>query len=139
MGSLDSRLKSLETRAHAMSFPWADRRKAWGVMVDRARAKLVGLGVLLEHIPEPSAAWLAEMQRDVTSEDIGEAREKLCAKFPNYRAQLEALSDVEVYALKWDWPTWARQSQLLPRSDQIALEDILEAFSSNPSTTENTP
>lgn len=140
MASLDSRLKSLETRSQAARFPWADRAKAWDLMVDRARLKLCGLHPLLQKIPEPSAAWLVELRRDVASEDredIGMAREKLYAKFPAHRESLEALTDVEIYALRWDWPTWARQSQIPPGSDQVSLEALLDFYVS-PSQTEST-
>ena len=92
-------------------------------MVWQARLKLVGADDLP---PEPSPEWFAEMNRDVAGEDIGRFREKLLAKFPDWREQLQALSDVEVCALNYDWPTWARREQILPGSGQVCLDAFLE-------------
>ena len=122
MATLESRLSALEGETRATRFSPEERQRVWGLMVWQARLKLVGA---IDRPPEPSPEWLAEMNRDISGEDIGRFREKLLAKFPGWREQMEALSDVEVNALNYDWPTWARQGQLLPEGGQLCLEVFL--------------
>lgn len=122
MANLDSRLAALESRANALRFSPAERQHAWYLMVWQARLKLVGADDLP---PEPTPEWLADMTLAMAGEDIGRFRGKLHARFPDWQAQLRALSDMEVYALNYDWATWARQEQLLPGNGQVCLETFL--------------
>jgi hypothetical protein len=123
MASLDNRLAALEAGAHATRFSLEEKQHVWQLMVWQARLKLVGVD---DRPPEPSPEWLAEMNRDIAGEDMRRIRDKLLAKFPEWREQFEALSDVEVCALNYDWSTWARQEQLLPGGGQLCLDVFLK-------------
>lgn len=120
--SLSDRLSKLEKGARAVQFSHEERAHHWSMTVWRARLKLIGDA---DMAPEPGAEWLAEMNRDIAGEDVPRFREKLLAKFPDWREQFSVLSDVEVCALNYDWPTWARQEQLLPGSGDVCLEEFL--------------
>ena len=39
---------------------------------------------------------------------------------------MAALTDLEVYALSYDWATWARKEQLLPGGGQTCLDEFLK-------------
>lgn len=123
MPNLDSRLAALESRAHELRFSPAERCRAWNMMAWRARMKLVESDLMPD---APSPEWAAEMGRDVEGEDIEDFREALLAKFPEWQTQMEALSDMEVCALSYDWSTWARKEQLLPEGGQTCLEEFLK-------------
>lgn len=123
MARLSDRLDKLEKGARAAEFSHDDRALHWEMMVWRARMKLIGD---VNMPPEPSAEWLEEMARDIAGEDVPQFRAKLLAKFPDWQPQLEALSDIEVYALNYDWPTWARQEQLPPGSSLVSLQAFLD-------------
>ena len=122
MANLDTRLSALESRTHAVRFSPAERQHAWNLMAWRARMKLVESNVMPD---APSPEWAAEMGRDIAGEDIEHFRGKLFSRFPEWRTQMAALSDLEVCALNYEWATWARQEQLLPGGGQTCLEAFL--------------
>lgn len=123
MRALDRRLVALEGVSRSARFSPEEMQRAWSSMAWQARIKLVSAeGVPTESDPE----LLAEMTRSMGNDDVARMREKLAVRFPCWLASLQGLSDLEVYALNYDWPTWARKEQLLPESGLVCLEAFLE-------------